>query len=194
MHMFGRRNITFFLGVALALVLLIVILIVVFAGGGPSNKPKAPIASYANDPTAQATLLIDGPEGAGSSHNQIQITITNSTSTINIIKGYNNNIIRSKTYSNSEAAFHVFLRALEYSEFDVGHNDPKLSQASGYCPLGNRYIFSFNADNTQIQRYWITSCPGDPHTFDGNLDLTVTLFQNQIEDFNSITSGLNIAS
>ncbi len=194
MRMFGRRNITFILGVALALVLLVVILIVVFSGGGPATQPKAAIATYANDPTAQATLLIDGPEGAGSNHNQIQIIITNSTSTINIIQGYNDNIIKSKTYPNSEAGFHVFLRSLEYSEFDIGNNDPKLSQASGYCPLGNRYIFSFNADNTLIQRYWITSCAGDPHTFDGNLDLTVTLFQNQIEDFNSITAGLNIAS
>jgi hypothetical protein len=177
----------------LVIALLIIVLIFVFSSHNSQTiKSATPIAAYANNLTAQAAVLIDGPEAAASEHNQVQIIITNSSATLNIISGYNSRVTNTKVYANNEAAFHVFLRSLEYSQFDVGRNSPNLSQASGYCPLGDRYIFTFNVNGIQKERYWITNCNGDPHTFNGNLTLTLQLFQNQIPGYQNLVANLNI--
>lgn len=193
--MFGRRGIPFLFGVGLVVILLIFVFYLMFHHGGGSspnpNTPK-PLASYANNPSAQVSLLIDGPVNAPTQHSQVQIVISNSTATINVFRGYNDTVANSKVYANTEAAFHVFLRSLEYAEFTNGHYDSSLSQASGYCPLGDRYIFSFNVNGSQKERYWTTNCGGGPHTFDGNVGLVLQLFQSQIPDYDSITSGANL--
>lgn len=136
-------------------------------------------------------MLIDGPVNAPSDHNQVQIVINNSSITLNVFKGYNDTVVKSRVYPNTEASFHVFLRSLEVAQFTNGVNDPNLKQASGYCPLGDRYIFTFNDAGQQKQRYWATGC-GDKHTFNGDLNLTRTLFTKQVEDYSSLTSGANI--
>ena len=180
------------MSVGLAVVLVIVLLIVIFShvGGPPSPTPK-PMAAYANNPSAQVAMLIDGPVNAVSEHNQVLIAITNSQTTVNVFKGYSNQVLKSESFTMDEPAFHVFLRSLEYASFNSGSNNPKLSQASGYCPTGNRYIFTFKVNGKQVQRYWATSC-GGTHTFDGNLSLTITLFQAQVPHYGSYVSGLNI--
>ena len=188
---FGKRNIPFFFGIGLAIILVIVVLYLIFHHG-PAPKPTTPMAAYANNPTAQVAMLIDGPVNAPSLHNQVQVVINNYSTTINVFQGYNDKVVASKVYANDVASFHVFLRSLEYAGFERGRNNPHLSQASGYCPTGDRYIFSFDVNNTQKERRWIDTCNGDPHTFYGDLNLTLTLFQNQVPDYSSLTSGLNI--
>ena len=190
--MLGRRNLPFFFGVAIVIILLVLVLYLIFHHSAPAPSTSRKLETYSNDPSAQVSMLIDGPVNAPSLHNQVQIIITDHSSTINVLKGYNGTIIRSKVYANTAASFHVFLRSLMYAEFNTGSNNPNLSEASGYCPLGDRYIFSFNADGSQKQRYWTTDCPGDPHTFDGNKALCMQLFENQIPDYGSFTGNLNI--
>jgi hypothetical protein len=149
------------------------------------------MASYANDPTAQVAMLIDGPTSAPSLHNQVLITITNSVTKMLIFQGYNDQVKASYAFPMTDAAFHVFLRSLEYAGYNSGSNNPALSQASGYCPTGDRYIFTFDADGVQKQRYWATNC-GGPGTYEGNLDLTIQLFEAQVPNYSNLTGNLNI--
>ena len=195
MLMFGRRNITFLLGLLVAIGLLIVIVTMLFSHSKNQTKNPAqqPMAAYAVNPSAKVSLLIDGPTNAESLHNQVQITVSNSSATINVYSGYLGTLLRTETYPNNEPAFHVFLRSLEYAGFNDGVNDPKLAQASGYCPLQDRYIMSFSVNNVQKQRYWTTGCgSGVPETFKGDLNMTLQLFSNQIPDYQQVTSGLDI--
>ena len=170
---------------------LIVILFLLVRHTTPS-KPQPSVASYSNSSTAQAALLIDGPVNAVSQHNQVQILVTNSVTTFNIFSGYNGQVVSSRHYVMTPAAFHVFLRSLEGAGFANGSQNPSLRQASGYCPLGDRYIFTFSNGGTLMERYWATSCNGTPHTYDGDLALTLQLFQNQVPDYDNIVSSLNI--
>lgn len=190
MYMFRSSHLRFLIGVGLALVLLIVLFIVIFSHGKPAPTPK-PMASYAANPTAQVAMLIDGPVNAPSLHNQVLVIISNSATTIDIFRGYNDRVLSSTTFPMDESAFHVFLRSLEYVKYNDGSNNPTLSQASGYCPTSDRYIFSFNVNGRQRERYWTTSC-GGTHTYDGNLSLTLTLFEAQVPNYNRLTSNLNI--
>lgn len=188
--MFRSRQLRFLISVGLAIVLVVVLLIIAFSRS-PSVPHGKPMASYANNPTAQVAMLIDGPVDAVSLHNQVQIVITNSSTTINIFQGYDNQVMKSRNFPMTEASFHVFLRSLEYANYNSGSNNPKLSQASGYCPTGDRYIFTFDVNNAQVQRYWASTC-GGAHTYNGNLSLTITLFQAQIPQYNNLVTGLNL--
>jgi hypothetical protein len=100
-------------------------------------------------------------------------------------------LIDGPVYPMTVASFHVFLRSLEYANFNSGSNNPNLSQASGYCPTADRFIFSYHVDNRQVQRYWATSC-GGTHTYDGNLSLTLSLFEAQVPNYQNLTINLNL--
>lgn len=191
--MLRNRSLRFLLAVAIAIVLIIILIIIIFSGGSSSHLPVAkPMAAYADNSTAQVAMLIDGPFTTPAHHNQVLIVVNNSQATIDTFQGFNDTLLKSNTYPFSQAGFHVFLRSLEFAKFNDGSNNPALSQASGYCPLGDRYIFSFNVNNRQVQRYWTTSCSGVTHTFNGNLSLTMQLFKSLFPDYSNLTSDLNI--
>lgn len=191
--MFENRNFRFLLAIGLVIAILVVALIIILNhSSSPVLNSQKPIASYANDPTAQVAMLIDGPVNAESLHNQVLVTVTNSITTFEVFQGYNDQVVKEKSFPMTEAGFHVFLRSLEYANFNKGKTSAALSQASGFCPLEDRYIFTFDHGGKQIERYWITNCGGDPHTFDGNLSLTEQLFVNQVPGYNNMISSLNL--
>jgi hypothetical protein len=190
--MFRSRHLRFIIGISLAVILVIVLFaLIVFQPSGPKAKIPLPMASYAGNSSAQVAMLIDGPVNAVSLHNQVQVVVSNSATTFNIFSGYDDNLVLTHSYPMSVASFHVFLRSLEYANFNSGSNNPALSQASGYCPTGDRYIFSFDVNNSQVERYWATNC-GGTHTYDGNLNLTLTLFEAQVPNFQEMTNSLNL--
>ncbi len=188
--MYRRNHLRFLFSFGLAFLLLIVALIFILLHGNSTSSEKL-IAGYAKNPSAYAAMLIDGPVNAPSQHNQVLVVVSNSVTKVEVFSGYSDNILRSATYPMDESAFHVFLRSLEYAGYTEGSNNPDLRQASGYCPTGDRYIFSFGVNGKQILRYWTTDC-GGTHTYDGNLQLTLTLFQAQVPQYNQLTTNLNI--
>ena len=188
--MYGRRDLRFIIGFGIVIILIIISLIIII-GHHPVVHHQKPLESYTNNPTAQVAMLIDGPVNAESLHNQVQVFITNTGTTINTFRGYNGQVINSKHFYLSVNGFHVLLRSLAYAGFMNGSNNPKLSEASGYCPNGTTYIFSLDANGNQIQRYWTTSC-GGTHTFNGNLGLTLQLFQAQVPDYGNMINNLNL--
>jgi len=190
--MYGNKNWRFLLGIGLIVVLIGILLIIILNHTPATIKQQKPMAAYANNPTVQVAMLVDGPVNAVSLHNQVLVVISNSQTTFKIFQGYNDHTIQEKTYPMTDAAFHVFLRSLEYANFNQGKTTPGLSQASGYCPTGDRFIFTYDRNGRQIERFWSTSCGGDPHTFDGNLGLTEQLFVNQVPNYSNMISNLNL--
>jgi len=190
--MYENRSWRFLLGIVVIVVLIGILLIVILTHKPAPIKQQKPMAAYANNPTVQVAMLVDGPVNAVSLHNQVLVVISNSQTTFKIFQGYNDHIIKEKTYPMTDAAFHVFLRSLESANFNLGHTSPGLSQASGFCPTGDRFIFTYDRNGQQIERYWSTSCGGVPHTFDGNLGLTEQLFVNQVPDYSNMISNLNL--
>ena len=190
--MIRSRQVRFFMGVGLAIALFVILLVVIFSQSSTSKiaTPK-PMAFYANDPSAQVTMLIDGPVNAVSEHNQVQVLINNSLTTLNTLSGYDGEVKSSSSFPMSVSAFHVFLRSLEFAGYNNGSTDPRLSQASGNCPTGDRYIFTFEVNNHQISRYWNSSCSG-PHTYAGDTALTLQLFEAQVPGYGDLTSNLNL--
>lgn len=169
-------------------VLIVVLLFKAIFGGGPT-KPTIDVGKYA-DTAATATLLIDGPTDIDQDHRQVKITVSQTQNEIDIIQGYQGNVLQTRTYNNNAAAFGVFLQSLKLMNFSKGNSDPTQTDYRGYCPGGDRYVYTFNDGNKDLFTYWSTSC--GQGTFQGAKGSVITLFERQIpeQDFNQLTSDV----
>ncbi|MEK7594173.1 MAG: hypothetical protein AAB436_00860 [Patescibacteria group bacterium] len=166
-----------------------------FTGGG-NDKPKTVVTkktlvSFA-DTDAEVSLGIDGPINANSLHEQVRIEVNNNDATLNIIRGYDGDVVKTRSFANTENAYSAFLSALSTAGFTRGDKDEKLKSEAGACPLGMRYTFQFKDGTGKVlSRYWSTSC-GGTKTYLGNTNLTITLFQAQIPDYSELVSDTSL--
>ncbi len=182
----------YFLAFLVTLGLIFIMIILLFSGG--DDKPKAPTAktleSYAST-DAEVRLTIDGPVNANQNHEQVRISVGRDNVTFEQLEGYDGNVVNTQNYANTENAYTTFLRSLSRAGFTNGDPDPKARDERGFCPLGNRYIFQVSQNNRDIQRYWSTNCD-DAKTYLGAADLTITLFQAQVPQYDELVDELDL--
>jgi hypothetical protein len=178
----------YLIGLLVTIGLLVLLIVIIVQGGGSSKSKVAQstktLESYSQT-DAVARLTTDGPINAAQNHQQIQITVGRDNVAIATKTGYDGTVTNLQTYSNTEASYSAFLHALDHAGFTKGNPDAKLKDESGYCALGSRYIFEFLQDGKTRERFWATSC-GKPKTYLGALDLSLTLFHDQVPDYNKI--------
>ena len=169
--------------------LFIIILLIVHHHSGPSTtKQQKTLTSYINDPNATVSETVVGPVSASQTHQQYQISVSNQTATMNVMAGYDGSVTSSKTYPMTTASFSELINALNRAGFTEGNTSSTLSNDQGYCPTGERYIFELQDGSSKVQRFWSTSC-GGTKTYRGNTDLTTSLFEAQIPDFNDLVNN-----
>lgn len=183
------------IGAGLVIVLLFLVIFMIIRSG--SDEPKVPetkreLTSYVNDSNVTITQTTIGPVVAPQNHDETQISITNTTATIEIIKGYEGNVVNSRSYPMSTEAFRSFLNALESVGFTRGDADASLTEGKNFCPTGTRYIFEINEGAKNIQRYWATSCGAK--SYKGEAGTTINLFQAQIPEYDDVVGDLNLDS
>jgi hypothetical protein len=167
--------------VGLGLVILVIVLLIKgFSGGSGTASTQVNVGKYA-DTAATATLLVDAPTNIDQEHHQIKITVSGTQNQVDVIQGYQGNVLDSRTYNNNAAGFGVFLQAIKLQNFAKGNNDKAAADYRGYCPTGERYIFTFNDGSKNLFTYWTTSCGGG--TFKGNRTAMLHLFRQQIPEF-----------
>lgn len=172
-------------------ILLIIMLIVLLVGGG-STKTAVPntshsLASYSNDQTAVVRVTVDGPITAPQNHHATRITVSRDSATFEQLVGYNGQITSTQTYPNTQTSYLSFLRGIELAGFTKGDIATNLKNDRGFCALGSRYIFEFEASGKQLERFWSTSC-GGTKSFKGNTTINLALFRKQIPDYDKLTS------
>jgi hypothetical protein len=181
----------YFLGLLVALGLIILIVFLMFGGGkskiGVATKP---LESYNGDNDA-VRLTIDGPVNADQDHMGLQITVNNSDVVYEQLQGYQDSVVNQQTFSSNQQAYNVFLRALDLAGFTRGNPAKDLSNEQGYCSLGDRYIFELLENGNDVERYWATNC-GNPKTYLGNLDLTLSLFEDQVPNYSELTENVRL--
>ncbi len=170
---------------------LIVLLIVLLVTGGDSKtqvpKTLRVLTAYSDDATALVRLTVDGPITSPQEHHAARITVSRDTTTFEQLVGYNGQVTQTQSYGNTQTSYLTFLRAIELAGFTKGDTSSELKNDRGYCALGSRYIFEFEAGGKQLERFWSTSC-GGIRSFKGNSSLNLTLFRNQVPDYNKLTS------
>ena len=182
----------YFIGLIVTLGLLVLLIVLLINGGGskPNTSGPKPLYSYAST-DAQVSMTIDGPINADSLHEQVRITVDNANVTYEHIHGYQGNVVDTRIYANNQDAYNAFLHALYHAGFARGDNNPALKDESGYCAVGDRYIFELTQDGNTLERYWTTSC-GNTKTYMGSANLTLTLFKAQVPDYTTLTSNIQL--
>ena len=176
--------------IALGLIVLVFILILKTFNSSSNVKPPTPLISYAGT-NVEAELTIAGPITADQTHQALQIIVSQNLNTINIIHGYQGTVTQTQTFPNNQAAYAVFLRAIDIAGFSQGGQpNATANDQRGYCPEGNSYVYQIKNGSRDIEHYWSTSC-GNLGTFKGNVSVVNTLFEQQIPNLNILTANLN---
>lgn len=173
-----------FLLVVVGLIWLIVLLFQnVFSNSNSTVAPttKLSLVSYA-DTDAAATMYIDGPVVVNQDHNAVRITVDRNQSMLEVIKGYDNQVVAQQAFANTHASYVEFLSALDKLGYTKGKDDPALRNDKGSCPFGNRYIYTLSENTKELIHYWTTSCSGGGGTYGGSVSQTRLLFLRQIPD------------
>lgn len=174
------------------IVLLFVLIVKGFSGNSGPTGPSIDLGKYENT-AATATLLIDDPTNVDQDHRQVRISVSGTQNEIDIINGYQGTVADSKTYSSNPAAFGAFLQSLKLLNFAKGDTTSKVDYR-GFCPTGERYIYTFNDGNKDLFNFWSTSC--GQGTFSGNRPGVRSLFENQIpgNDFDDLTGNISLGN
>lgn len=185
-----RYFITFLIGIGLVVLIIILLIRAIFGGGG-TPEPKADLAADYSNSNVVMRLTIDGPVDAETIHNQIRIDVSQYSSELRIIDGYEGRVSRTERFDSNPTAYANFLRAIDLQGYTNGNDDEEVEDERGYCPFGQRYVFEIIDGGDSIQRYWATSCE-DRISFKGNYDDIIRLFEMQIPEYRDLTQETRI--
>lgn len=173
----------------LAVIGLVIIVIILLLPGGKKGLSGKDFVNYSSS-SAVASLIIDGSEGANSTHSAVRINVSQNNVVYQQLSTYNYNVVNQQTFTNNQNSYEVFLRALYFAGFLKGNTDPSQANPNGICPLGDRFILNFVNGSRTIIHSWTTSCSNS--TYGGNANLTVTLFKNQVPNYSNLVQNINL--
>lgn len=177
--------------IVIGIIILVFILILKgFSGGGSTSTIVPPLVNYASTSTV-VQMTIDGQITADQNHQELQIIVGQSSAKLNIYQGYEKSLVNTISYPNNQLDYADFLRALDLYGYTKGDSNSALSDYRGYCATGDRYIFEIVKANTDVERYWTTSC-GGTHTFNGQTSEVLSLFEAQIPNYQTLTSNVKL--
>jgi len=186
------RTIIFIL-VCIGLIWLCVALLArAFSGGNTTTVEEKPaLTTYATTDT-EARMLIAGPIIQDQEHQSLRITVSRAQTQIEVLTGYNGQVVRQGTYANTESSYKEFLAGLDQLGFSEGIVSPATGAQQGKCPLGNRTTYTLEDSSTLIGEGWTTSC--GPGSIRLNRNQIRTLFIRQIpaKEYTEITKDLTI--
>lgn len=181
------------IGIGLFLILVVVGLFLIFRGG--SNRAPAPkeLHEYAFDGSSEVSLTARGKINGDDIHRRIVITVARDFRQIDIIQGYEGNVIQTQRFENNSDAYQEFLYAIQRAGFVRKKSgiEGELANPLGRCPTGKLYTFQHEADSEELSNLWSASCD-EMGTFAGNSSLLQTLFKAQITNYSKITSGVSL--
>ena len=185
---YAKRILAVLIGLGI-LVLIFVLVIKAFSGSSTPAPKSTDLVTYANT-DASTVLYVDGPINYDGDHRTLKIFVSQKQIGLDVIDGYQGNVVEGRRYVNNEQSYAIFLKALQHLSFTKGLDTPGLQDERGYCATGNRYIYQFLPSDDKAFRYWSTSC--GQGTFKGNPTGVRNLFYKQIpaKDFNTLVSGV----
>ncbi len=145
-----------------------------------------------SSPSASISWTQQGRIVGNNQFSSIRVTVTPSYRRLEILNGYENQVLRSSEYQNNQDAYNTFSRALDLLKFGRSRTVSN-DNVQGVCPFGNRFLYNFNANSQQLVNTWSDTCSTSDGTYAGsNAASTSQLFRNQIPDYGRQTSGVTL--
>lgn len=186
------------IAIILGFIAFIVILVMIF--GGDDKKPATPvnplkpIADYA-ETDATVSFTVDGTVNGDEMHRAIRITISTNQRQLDVLQGYNPQVITSKTFINNQEAYTVFLKSIGNSGFLLKNTKSKApADERGQCPLGFRYILDLSQDGEDLSRTWSSTCGTAVGNSGAAIATIQQLFQRQIPNYNTLVNQVNLSA
>ncbi len=187
------------MGVLGVIVLAILVIVLIFTRStktGPSSNAsvKAPVViNLLDQDNANSSLKIttQGRLVGEDQRRSIRITVSQSQRTIEVIQGYENNVIKSQSFDNTPAAYSTFIRAINnagFTKYRKGANGDE----RGACPQGQRYIYELNKGSERLQRLWSSSCNSSDGSLAGSASRIRQIFQDQIPGYERYIADVNL--
>lgn len=152
------------------------------SGQKPGGQAAVKLIDYIEKDDSQVEWTVQGRVVGEDQRRAISISVSDSERRIEILQGYEEQIERSASYPNTQAAFDTFMRALDLAGFSKERKVPLMDER-GVCPLGNRHIYTLTDGRDRPVRLWSASCAPALGPFAGNTSLVQQLFQGQITDY-----------
>jgi len=158
-----------------------------------STVQQTSLSSYA-DSNAVAAMYIDGPVQSNQEHTSLRISVSRSQTEIELITGYEGQVLRQETFENNSNSYTNFLKALKQAQFDRAVKKTVSKDERGYCPLRNRFIYTLDDGSKSIIRSWTSTC--GTGNFTGNQTLVRQLFVQQIPgtSLQDVLRGSNLST
>jgi hypothetical protein len=194
-----NRAIVIVLAFILFLVFLGILLTSLLGGGKKPATPTTPVKKVLSLPdyagtTAVTSMTIDGRVNGDDLHRAVRITIGQNQREIDIIQGYSGHVISSQNFYNTEDAYAVFLRAINYGGFalPLKTKTPAPADERGECAASDRYIFSLDQYGSNISRLWASDCGIKVGTLGGDSTALQDLFEAQIPQYNTVVENVQL--
>ena len=175
-------------------IVLMVIAITIFARPqskkATTNNKVIQLSSYVKNNNAQVRYTIEGPINAPEDHRSVQISVSPLSRTLNIISGYQGQVISSQTYANDAQSYSDFLQALSQEQFTAERQVSSNIKSQSICPLGNRTHFQILENAKDVMNLWTGSCMRG--SFGGNVANIRSLFKLQIPDYVKLTNSVSV--
>lgn len=192
-----RRRLIIFLTISIGLVLLLVLIF----GIGDSNKNSTSSSKPAKNtpavltdyitPESKMVLTIDGTINGDDIHRSIRITVDHNDRELEVIQGYQNNVIQRNTFVNNMSAYDSFVHALGRTGFGKVRKTSD-TDIRGVCATGQRYTFEVYDDGKNVSRTWSATCTKG--TSMAMAPQVLALFKAQITGYGELTKTVNLAA
>lgn len=185
------------LGVFGVLVLLVLIVILIFRSG---PEPASTSVQTGNEvvslgdyesKAAVVSLTTRGAVVGDDRRQAIRVSISRNERVLEILEGYEETVTARHTFPNNEAAYKIFLSALEHAGFNR-EQEAEVEDERGVCPKGRRYVYRLQDGPEQVIRTWNTSCSAKDGSFGGNSRTVRTLFERQIPEYRQLTRTVKL--
>jgi hypothetical protein len=159
-------------------------------GAPKPNEPKPIVLTDYADRDSKVIFTNDGRITGDDTHRAVRITVTRGSRTVELLQGYQGNVIKSERFDNNPEAYKTFIYAINRYGYATVRKTAQTNDV-GACPLGYRYIYEVIDNNDQKLRLWSSSCDGIG-TMGGSHSVVNQLFQSQITDYNKFMVGTKL--
>lgn len=183
----------YILGVLAVIIVLFASIFWIVTSGPDDPRPEVAgdqpveLTDYA-DSGATAIYHVSGEIIAEELHREVRISVNRNQRVFELLSGYDGNVIRRATFSNTGDAFNEFIYAIDLAGF-ANEQEARYESMSGVCPKGERTEYILQENNEELSRTWSSSCRRADGTLAGDRGLIEDLFEDQIPEYRDLTRG-----
>lgn len=190
------------LPIILIIVVIVVAIFAVVAVGRAflgRNGQTAPVDDPVNrallttDADHSVRMIVRGPIIADEEFHSYRIEVSPIARRMTTYRGYQDQVIENKRFSNSTTAYSEFVHALARAEYTKSVElTEEQDDNRGICSDGRLYTFEILQAQSVVKTLWTSSCRNVQGSFRGDAPHIRSLFLKQIPESNMLLREINL--